>query len=89
MTTNFCKIIISDECLSLVNVIKENYPELFNFLCGLHKMKNILARISKSSVGEDYFHLLKSLPFNESFDNVNKIVYNFFKSKAKLETGTK
>ena len=51
-------------------------------------MKNILAHISKSSVGEDYFYLLKSLPFNESFDNVNKIIYNFIKSKPKIESGT-
>ena len=41
------------------------------------------------SVGEDYFHLLKTLPFNESFKSVNKIIYNFFRSKAKYESGTK
>ena len=52
-------------------------------------MKNILYHISKKSVGEDYFYLLKSLPFNESFKNVNGIIYNFIKSKAKFESGTK
>ena len=52
-------------------------------------MKNILYHISKKSVGEDYFHLLKSLPFNESVKSVNKIIYNFFKSKAKYESGVK
>ena len=25
----FCKIIISDECYPLINVLKESYPELF------------------------------------------------------------
>ena len=47
-----------------MNVLKEFYPEIFHYICGLHKMKNILAHISKGSVGEDYFYLLKSLPFN-------------------------
>ena len=46
-------------------------------------MKNILYHISKKTVGEDYFHLLKSLPFNESFKSVNAIISNFMKSKAK------
>ena len=52
-------------------------------------MKNILYHISKQSVGEDYFHLLKSLPFNESFKSVNAIISNFMKSKAKKNSGTK
>ena len=52
-------------------------------------MKNILYHISKKTVGEDYFHLLKSLPFNESFKSVNTIIYNFMKSKAKEESRTK
>ena len=51
----FCKVIISDEAIPLMNDLKEFYPELFSFICGLHKMKNILSRISKNSVGEDYF----------------------------------
>ena len=76
-------MIISDEAIPLMKVLKEFYPELFSFICGLHKMKNILNRISKTSVGKDYFELLRSLPFNESFKSVNNIIYNFMKSKAK------
>ena len=34
------------------------------------------------SVGEDYFKLLKALPFNPSFKNVNLIIYRFIKSEA-------
>jgi len=52
-------------------------------------MKNIIKKISKLSVGEDYYRLLKSLPFNTSFKNVNNIIYNFFKSKVKIKSGCK
>ena len=45
-------------------------------------MKNIMKKINKSSVGEDYFKLLKALPFNSSFKNVNLIIYRFMKSGA-------
>jgi len=45
-------------------------------------MKNIMKKINKSSVGEDYFKLLKALPFNPSFKNVNLIIYRFMKSEA-------
>ena len=45
-------------------------------------MKNIMKKINKSSVGEDYFKLLKVLPFNPSFKNVNLIIYRFMKSQA-------
>ena len=49
-------------------------------------MKNIMKKINKSSVGEDYFKLLKALPFNPSFKNVNLIIYRFMKSDAKEGT---
>ena len=45
-------------------------------------MKNIMKKINKSLVGEDYFKLLKALPFNPSFKNVNLIIYRFMKSEA-------
>ena len=49
-------------------------------------MKNIMRKINKTSVGEDYFKLLKSLPFNSSLKNVNLIIYRFMKSDAKEGT---
>ena len=49
-------------------------------------MKNIMKKINKSSVGEDYFKLLKSLPFTPSFKNVNLIIYRFMKSQAQEKT---
>ena len=55
----------------------------------MHKMKNICRKLSKAAVGEDYFRLLKSLPFNTSFKNVNMIIYNFLKSKVKIKSGCK
>jgi len=33
-------------------------------------------------VGEDYYGLLINLPFNQNFENVNKIIYRFSKSKS-------
>ena len=41
---------------------------------------NIKKRLSEKSVGEDYYKLLKFLPYNESFENVNKIISRFIKS---------
>ena len=50
-------------------------------------MKNIMKKINKSSVGDNYFKLLKYLPFNTSYKNVNLIIHRFIKSEAK--DGTK
>ena len=55
---------ICDECYALINVLNNKYPEIFYFICGLHKMKNIIKKLHKNSVGEDYLKLLKNLPFN-------------------------
>ena len=49
----------------------------------MHKLRNIVDKIKKVSAGEDYFKLLRRLPFNTDFDNVNMIIYNFLKSEAK------
>ena len=46
-------------------------------------MKNIMKKINKSSVGDNYFKLLKYLPFNTSYKNVNLIIHRFIKSEAK------
>ena len=53
-------------------------------ICALHKMKNIIKHksISKKSIGEDYFKLLKKLPFNPYLEKVNKIIYSFILSSA-------
>ena len=48
----------------------------------MHKLRNIVNRIKKGSAGEDYFSLLRRLPFNTDFDSVNMIIYNFLKSEA-------
>ena len=44
---------------------------------------NIKKRLSGNTAGEDYYKLLKFLPYNESFSNVNIIIHHFIKSKAK------
>ena len=49
----------------------------------MHKLRNIADKIKKVSAGEDYFILLRRLPFNTDFDSVNMIIYNFLKSDAK------
>ena len=49
----------------------------------MHKLRNIVDKIKKVSAGEDYFKLLRRLPFNTDFDSVNMIIYNFLKSDAK------
>ena len=36
-----CKVIVGDECYGLVNVLTNNYPWIYFFICGLHKLKNI------------------------------------------------
>jgi len=46
-------------------------------------MKNIMKKINKSSVGDNYFKLLKYLPFNTSYKNVNLIIHRFIRSEAK------
>lgn len=42
-----------------------------------------MKKINKSSVGDNYFKLLKYLPFNTSYKNVNLIIHRFIKSEAK------
>ena len=42
-----CKVIISDECQALLGILKEKYSQVYHFLCGLHKMKNIQKNIKK------------------------------------------
>ena len=42
-------------------------------------MKNIADKIKKKEAGENFFKLLKHLPFNESYKNVNLIIYKFIK----------
>ena len=59
-----CKIIILDECHALLNVLTTKYSDIYYFICGLHKLKNIAKNCKRISVGNDYFKLLKSLPFN-------------------------
>ena len=51
-------------------------------ICALHKMKNISRcdNINKAQVGEDYYNLLKKLPFNPYLEKVNKIIYSFLLS---------
>ena len=44
------KIMILDECFALIGVLKDFYPEIFYFICALHKLKNIKARLSENSV---------------------------------------
>ena len=48
----------------------------------MHKLRNIVDKIKKVTAGEDYFKLLRRLPFNTDFDSVNVIIYNFLKSDA-------
>ena len=48
----------------------------------MHKLRNFVDKIKKVSAGEDYFKLLRRLPFNTDFDIVNMIIYNFLKSEA-------
>ena len=38
--------------------------------------------IKKSQVGDDYYKLLKDLPYNESYYEVNRILTKFYKSDA-------
>ena len=48
---SICKVIISDECQPLINVLHNFYPEIFHFTCAFHKMKNIIKKIKKNNVG--------------------------------------
>ena len=34
-----------------MKVLKDCYPELFSFICGLHKMRNIIKKINIKDVG--------------------------------------
>ena len=49
----------------------------------MHKLRNIVDKIKKVTAGEDYFKLLRRLPFNTDFESVNMIIYNFLKSDAR------
>ena len=61
-----CKIIICDEDWGLIHVLENKYSQIFYFICARHKFMNIKKRLSDDTVGEDYYRLLKNLPFNES-----------------------
>ena len=68
----------------MITVLKEFYPDIFYFICALHKMKNIgwHKSMNKTSCGEDFYTLLKHLPFNTSKENVNVIISEFLLSEA-------
>ena len=69
-----------DECIALLSVLNNSYPELFYKICAKHKKDNISRKLSKKEVGDNYFKLLINLPYNESYFNVNKILLKFWKS---------